>query len=141
MFGECGNGFCVGIRNVTDGTSNTFFIGENSPNLNGQLVWPNGDSMLATTVIPLNWMTNLKNGQVDPSNGLTCGPDSIFNPVQMHCYHNQAFNLAFKSFHPGGANFAMTDGSVRFIKQTINARVYNALGTRALGEVTSSDQY
>jgi prepilin-type N-terminal cleavage/methylation domain-containing protein/prepilin-type processing-associated H-X9-DG protein len=141
MFGECGNGFCVGIRNVTDGTSNTFFIGENSPNLNGQLVWPNADSMLATTVIPLNWMTNLKNGQVDPSNGLTCEPSSIFNPVQMHCYHNQAFNLAFKSFHPGGANFAMTDGSVRFIKQSINPRTYNALGTRALGEVISSDQY
>jgi len=141
MFGECGRGYCIGIASVTDGTSNTLFIGENSPNLNGQLVWPNADAMLATTVVPLNWKTNLKDGQLDQSNGQTCAPSSIFNTVQTHCYRNQAFNLAFKSFHPGGANFAMADGSVRFVKQTINARTYNALGTRALGEVVSSDQY
>ena len=35
----------------------------------------------------------------------------------------------------------MTDGSVKFIKQSINPRTYNALGTRNVGEVISSDAY
>ena len=47
----------------------------------------------------------------------------------------------FRSFHSGGANFGMADGSVRFIKNTINLNTYRALGTRALGEVISADSY
>ena len=48
---------------------------------------------------------------------------------------------SFGSLHPGGANFAMVDGSVRFIKQTIAQPTYQALGTRAGGEVISADAY
>ncbi len=48
---------------------------------------------------------------------------------------------SFGSLHPGGANFAMADGSVRFIKQTIAQPTYQALGTRAGGEVISADAY
>ncbi len=48
---------------------------------------------------------------------------------------------SFGSLHPGGANFAMADGSVRFIKQTIAQPTYHALGTRAGGEVISADAY
>jgi hypothetical protein len=33
------------------------------------------------------------------------------------------------------------DGSVRFLKQTINVRTYMALSTRAGGEIVSSDSY
>ncbi len=47
--------------------------------------------------------------------------------------------MGFKSKHAGGANFVMSDGSVRFIKGSINPRTYNALGSRAGGEVISSD--
>jgi prepilin-type processing-associated H-X9-DG protein len=43
--------------------------------------------------------------------------------------------------HPGGANVGMSDGSVKFLKQTINQRTYNALGSRAGGEVISADAY
>ena len=45
------------------------------------------------------------------------------------------------SFHPGGCNFAFADGSVRFIKDSVNMLTYQALGTRAGGEVISSDSY
>jgi len=45
------------------------------------------------------------------------------------------------SYHPGGANFVFGDGSVKFIKDSINMQTYWALGTRALGEVISSDAY
>jgi prepilin-type N-terminal cleavage/methylation domain-containing protein/prepilin-type processing-associated H-X9-DG protein len=45
------------------------------------------------------------------------------------------------SMHPGGANFVFADGSVHFLKSSINIRTYWALGTRANGEVISSDSY
>jgi len=40
-----------------------------------------------------------------------------------------------RSYHPGGANFAVADGSVRFISETINLTTYHAIGTRREGEV------
>lgn len=45
------------------------------------------------------------------------------------------------SNHPGGVNLAFADGSVRFIKDTIAAPTWWALGTRNGGEVVSSDSY
>jgi prepilin-type processing-associated H-X9-DG protein len=45
------------------------------------------------------------------------------------------------SFHPGGCNVAMADGSVKFIKSSTNMRVMWALGTRDYGEVISADSY
>ncbi|WZO96036.1 DUF1559 domain-containing protein [Isosphaeraceae bacterium EP7] len=45
------------------------------------------------------------------------------------------------SNHPGGVNVTMADGSVKFIKSTVNQQTYWALGTKAGGEVISSDGY
>jgi prepilin-type N-terminal cleavage/methylation domain-containing protein/prepilin-type processing-associated H-X9-DG protein len=45
------------------------------------------------------------------------------------------------SNHPGGCNVLMGDGSVRFVKSTLQPGVWWALGTRARGEVISADQY
>jgi prepilin-type N-terminal cleavage/methylation domain-containing protein/prepilin-type processing-associated H-X9-DG protein len=45
------------------------------------------------------------------------------------------------SYHPGGANAAFADGSVRFIKSSTNTQIIWALGSRAGGEVVSADQY
>ncbi len=43
--------------------------------------------------------------------------------------------------HPGGSNFAFADGSVHFLKNSINQATFCALGSRAGGEVVSSDAY
>ena len=57
-----------------------------------------------------------------------CGPDdSIFSNAQ--------------SNHPGGVNCLFSDGSVKFIKDSISPQTWMALGTRANGEVISSDSY
>jgi prepilin-type N-terminal cleavage/methylation domain-containing protein/prepilin-type processing-associated H-X9-DG protein len=45
------------------------------------------------------------------------------------------------SNHPGGANFLFSDGSVRFLKSSISIKTYWALGSRAQGEIVSSDSY
>jgi prepilin-type N-terminal cleavage/methylation domain-containing protein/prepilin-type processing-associated H-X9-DG protein len=48
---------------------------------------------------------------------------------------------AATSNHPGGVNFLFADGSVHFLKSTIGLKTYWSLGTKANGEVISSDQY
>ena len=45
------------------------------------------------------------------------------------------------SYHPGGVNVTMGDGSVRFIKDSINMQTWMSLGTKSGGEVISADQY
>jgi len=45
------------------------------------------------------------------------------------------------SNHPGGANFLFGDGSVKFLKSSIAMKTYWALGTKAGGEVVSSDAF
>ncbi len=44
-----------------------------------------------------------------------------------------------RSRHPGGVNALMADGSVKFIKNTVNGGTWRAIGTIASGEIVSSD--
>ncbi|MGE3818619.1 MAG: DUF1559 domain-containing protein, partial [Isosphaeraceae bacterium] len=48
---------------------------------------------------------------------------------------------AARSRHPGGVNAAMADGSVRFIKDSIDLETWRALSTSRGGEAISSDAY
>jgi prepilin-type N-terminal cleavage/methylation domain-containing protein/prepilin-type processing-associated H-X9-DG protein len=57
------------------------------------------------------------------------------------CGIDSSFSYAVSSNHPGGANILMSDGSVRFIKDSVSRLTWWALGTRNGGEVISSDSY
>jgi prepilin-type processing-associated H-X9-DG protein len=52
-----------------------------------------------------------------------------------------AAHIAARSYHSGGINAAMVDGSVHFFKNSINLTTWRALGTMGAGEVLSADQY
>jgi prepilin-type processing-associated H-X9-DG protein len=47
---------------------------------------------------------------------------------------------ASRSWHPGGANLLLGDGSVRFAKNSVNPAIWQAMGSRAGGEIASLDQ-
>ena len=47
----------------------------------------------------------------------------------------------FRSQHPGGAFFLFGDGSVKFLKDSVNLATYRALGTRDQGEVVGGDAF
>ena len=47
----------------------------------------------------------------------------------------------FSSHHPGGANFAFGDGSVKFLKNTMSSQIFQLLANRNDGEMISADKY
>jgi hypothetical protein len=49
-----------------------------------------------------------------------------------------AYEVSFGSRHPGGAQFCLGDGSIRFLTESIDARLFSALGTRAGSESDAS---
>ncbi len=113
----------VRIADITDGTSNTIAHGEHAVGLltndidrivNGP-TWACGwyGDTLFTSFYPLNPQNKVQNVYGD---GLT-----------------EAYIGAASSFHPGGANFAMADGSVRFIKDTIDSWPMDAQTATPLG--------
>jgi prepilin-type N-terminal cleavage/methylation domain-containing protein/prepilin-type processing-associated H-X9-DG protein len=80
-----------------------------------------------------------------------CMAMTLFNTVVppnstkwTHCGLNASSRAVLSnadSYHPGGVNTMMTDGSVRFIKDSINQLTWMQLGTRSNGEVISADSY
>ncbi len=47
----------------------------------------------------------------------------------------------FFSQHPFGANFLLCDGAVRFVRTSVNRRIYQLLGNRSDGELISDDAF
>jgi prepilin-type processing-associated H-X9-DG protein len=58
-----------------------------------------------------------------------------------NCGMDASFTMPASSWHPGGVNTLFADGSVRFIKDSIDRMTWWKLGTRAGSEVVSADAY
>jgi prepilin-type N-terminal cleavage/methylation domain-containing protein len=106
------------FADVVDGTSNTIMMGEAMTGKDYQNSWCHMDNAIATCA----YTPNAKS----PTTGKDYPPDQWWN------------RYAFTSAHPGGVLFGMTDGSVRFISDTIPIDVFRAMGTRAGGEVAQA---
>jgi len=99
----------------------------NISNANGnRWGWGAMTMTLFNTVVPPNSKQHPFNSCRPDCGG--CGPDDS-------AYSNAQSN------HSGGVNVLMADGSVKFVKDSINMRTWMALGTKAGGEVVSSDSY
>jgi len=86
---------------------------------------------------PWNISNNAYTHYMTP-NGKTCMP---INDGGGATWGGRSGLIPPTSNHPGGVNMTMSDGSVRFIKDSISAATWWAIGTRKGREVVSSDQY
>ena len=68
------------------------------------------------------------------------GCTTTFGNTAWGCRFSYA-NKGFKSAHPGVVNFLFGDGSVKFLKNSINRITYCGLGSTGGGEVISSDAF
>jgi prepilin-type N-terminal cleavage/methylation domain-containing protein/prepilin-type processing-associated H-X9-DG protein len=122
----------VPLQQITDGLSNTFLAGEQIMKVTNWNAWVEANQSIGSTAIPLNYVAPGVAISGSGSTILSSGASDTGN--WFHWY-------SFRSLHPGGGNFAMCDGSVKFIKTSINMATYQALSTRGMGEVISSDSY
>ena len=98
----------VKLTDVTDGTSNTFYAGEERIADNVQVMWAHTDDAGASCVFdPVC---------IDPRTGAECGITST--PA-----------YRFSSYHPGGINFVFADGSVRSVSRSVSRSTWRALAT------------
>jgi prepilin-type processing-associated H-X9-DG protein len=116
----------VPLRQVIDGTSKTYMVGEKSVNVDayeandGVDIIDHGDDQ--------GWLAG-HNGDTVRSSGYPPLKDPQgFNPYEY-----------WGSPHPGGLNMMYADGSVRTVSYDVDLEIHKALGTRAGGEVAAGD--
>ena len=130
----------VRYDDITDGTSSTIFVGEKLQD-GGQLGWMSGTrGTLRNTGHAIN-RTLVAVGSNLPSADEEEDDAERPKPAGEGPANGKLLVGGFGSHHPGGANFAFGDGSVRFLKTTIGASVLRHLGNRADGELVGADQY
>jgi prepilin-type N-terminal cleavage/methylation domain-containing protein len=117
-------GTAVRLAEITDGTSNTIFLGEVRPKCSehARNGWAdsNDGNGFCTTLIPINYNS--------------CD-DNASSSCNRSC--NWSTELGFRSLHSGGSFFAFGDGGVRFVSQTIDHQTYQYLGAKADGNAAS----
>ena len=108
---------------ISDGTTNTFLVGETKYCLS-----PTG----RTDGIHTGWASGSKTDSNGSPYILAAARDQI-NSVVKHGGDSDTLNVMtklFGSFHVGGCHFTMGDGSVQFISDNINLDVYRSLAVR-----------
>ena len=124
----------VGLRDITDGTSQTIALGERSHRL-GEATWVG--SVTGAMLFPDQGdndrvgrpRTEAAPGMILGHAGERKGPGDPSGDV----------NQFYSNHSGGGVDFLFADGHVAFLKQTIDYRTYLALCTRAGGETISGD--
>lgn len=127
------------FADVRDGTSSTILLGEDAGREDvwrGQTMTPaQTDKTLPNCARARGgaWATNDNAYEIGQrTEWCTGGP--IPNSIPMRINSSNEWGFLFYSFHNGGAHFAMCDGSVRFINQSIRLRTLADLTTRAGNE-------
>ena len=128
--GNAHNGAIVGpgsgktqMRDITDGTSNTLLAGEAAWNLPDYLFTS------GPCAGQVRWGFSYWSSPYPLATGFTTM--APFNPKK----GGAAVLSRFRSEHIGGSQFALADGSVRFVSENISQVILDAAGTRAGGEV------
>jgi len=103
---------------ITDGTSNTFAVGEAVPAWCTMTWWWSNWGTSATCGLPLNFKPP----------GVLTGAQTMESEKW-----NWPYNYTFMSRHPTGAQFGLADGAVRFIPDSIDFTTYKRLATAAGG--------
>ncbi|MCI0463731.1 MAG: DUF1559 domain-containing protein [Gemmataceae bacterium] len=125
----------VNVASVTDGLSNTLMVGERPPSADLVFGWwfagAGFDAAGASDVI--------QGVREFAPPSLTGYPNCPVGPYSFRAgnVNNQCDQFRFWSFHSGGSNFVMGDGSVRFLSYNADA-VLPAMSTRAGGEVVAN---
>ncbi len=133
----------AGLRDMTDGTSNTLMLSEVKIGINqGTNSDHRGDIYNDDhNCFYFNVYTTPNTKTVpDYMQGYCLYPNATNPPCNAKPSPGVSFNAA-RSFHSGGVNVALGDGSVRFVKDSTALMVWRALGTMNGGEVYGSDQF
>jgi prepilin-type N-terminal cleavage/methylation domain-containing protein/prepilin-type processing-associated H-X9-DG protein len=124
-------------KDVTDGLSNTVFLGEHHPVLSSK-TWVGvvpGASVCPTDAFAFSTCDHAATlVQVHSGPASDEVPPVIHPPNSPLCHVCQMY-----AEHPGGCNVLLGDGSVRFIDEFINQLVWAALASRAKGEITEGN--
>ena len=134
----------ITFAGVVDGLSNTVFAGEKTPQL-ADASWVgiipgyrhfayHAFASAGTGGLGVNY------DYAGALLGSHSGPSLYEDPVVIHPPNSPLGHTdEFYALHPGGGNTLMGDGSVRFIKETINLRTWQALSSRSNGEIVDAD--
>ena len=123
----------IRIAEILDGTSYTLASGEKSQNL-ARATWTGA---VTNSAVPLNILQGEDGLSPEGGDALVIAhTGEIDGPNSKPAHADQ-----FWSLHPGGAQFGFADGSVRFLKEKRPLPIFQALATRAGGEVVSADSF